>query len=133
LDKKEVRQAIAYIIDRQEVNDLAFGGMGTTYVGGAPLQPPGSPYYFKDLEGYYNTDWNKARALLKQAGYNSPADVPTLEIISTEGAISGQPAKVIMQQLTEFGLSVEYKTIDVPTLTPTRPKVSTSYTWTVEP
>ena len=68
LDNKKVRQALAMVVDRQAVNDLAFNGLGRTMIGGAPLQPPTSPYYVKELEGTYNKNWDKAKALLKEAG-----------------------------------------------------------------
>jgi ABC-type transport system substrate-binding protein len=119
LDNKKFRQALAYVIDRQEVNDLAFGGLGWTIPGG-PLQPQDSPFYFKELEGYYEQDWDKARALLKEAGFDSPADVPLLEYSSTVGAVSGQPAQVVLQQMEEFGLKAEWRTVDVPTLVSNR-------------
>ncbi len=118
LDDKRVRQALALILDRQEINDLAFGGLAITHMG--PLQPPGSPYYFEDLEGAHAKDLDKARELLKQAGFATPADVPPLEFSCTTSALSAQPGKVVQQQWEEFGLRVVWKTIDVPTLTKNR-------------
>lgn len=114
VDNKKVRQALAYVIDRQAVIDLAFGGQGQVISG--PLQPEGSPFYVKEHENYYTKDWDKAKQLLKEAGYNSPADVPPLEFQVSVSAVSNQPGKVILQQLQDFGLTVEWKTVDVPTL-----------------
>jgi peptide/nickel transport system substrate-binding protein len=123
LDNQKLRQALAYIVDTQSINELAFGGQASAIDG--PLQPQDSPYYFKDLEGYYAQDLDKARALLKEAGYDDPSQVPPLQM-KTRGAgsyYSEQPAKIIQQEMTEFGLTVEWEEVmDTPTLVENRAK-----------
>lgn len=114
LDDPRVRQAIAFILDREEINDLAFGGEGLAMTG--PLQPAGSPYYFPELEGSYVKDWDRALALLQEAGYASPADVPPLQMSVSTSAVATQPGLVVQQQLQSFGLQIEWLTVDVPTL-----------------
>lgn len=118
LDNKKVRQALAYVLDRQDILDLAFGGKGRIMTG--PLQPAGSPYYRTELENTYTKDWDKAKQLLKEAGYNTPADVPPLEFKVSISAVASQPGKVVQQQLEEFGLKVSWISMDVPTLTKNR-------------
>ena len=117
LDNKKVRQALNYIIDREAMSELAWGGLATIIDG--PLQPKG-PYYFKELEGYYKKDWDKAKQLLKEAGYNSPADVPALEIATIDTAVVSDTGKVALQQFKEFGLKVGWKTHDAATHTRNR-------------
>ena len=123
LDNKKVRQALNYIIDREAMNELAWGGKAKIING--PLQPKG-PYYFKELEGYYKKDWDKAKQLLKEAGYNSPADVPGLEIGSVELPFLSDTGKVALQQFKEFGLKVGWKTYDAATLQ--RNRIEGTYT-----
>lgn len=107
---KFFRQALNYIVDRDEALMLAFGGEGSVITG--PLQAPGSPYYYEDLEGYYSTDWDKARELLKLAGYDSPADVPVLELTSGVIAVHSETAEVIRSQLERFGLRITWKSVE---------------------
>jgi ABC-type transport system substrate-binding protein len=118
LDNKLVRQALAYVLDRDAINQLAFGGRGIPMTG--PLQPPGSPYYFSDLEGTYTQDWDKAIALLAEAGVASPEDLGTLDFQVSTSALSQQPGKVVQEQMQQFGVTLEFRTIDVPTLNQNR-------------
>lgn len=118
LDNKFLRQALNYVVDRQEVLNLAFGGQGRIITG--PLQPFGSPYYFKELENTYTKDHAKATELLKKAGYNSPADVPALELTVASIAVHSETAQVVQQQLQKFGIKVTWKTVEVATMTANR-------------
>lgn len=107
---KYLRQALNYIVDREEVLMFAFGGEGSVITG--PLQPPGSPFYSKDLENYYVKDHAKALELLTKAGYNSPADVPVLELTSGVIAVHAETAEVVRQQLEKFGLRIRWKSVE---------------------
>ena len=64
-DNRMVRQAMAHAIDRQAVVDLVMFGYGTPI---GSHWSPSTPYY-KDLTGRYAYDPEKAKALLKKAGY----------------------------------------------------------------
>jgi peptide/nickel transport system substrate-binding protein len=113
-DDVRVRQALGYIFDRDEINFLAFGGEGIPMTG--PLQPAGGPYYQESLEGTYTKDWDRARELLREAGYATPADVPPLRMHVSVSQIATQPGLVVQQQLQAFGFNVEWISVDVPTL-----------------
>jgi len=114
LDNKLVRQALNYVVDRKEIVDLAFGGLGQPIDG--PLQPPNTPYYVKGDEGVYRKDWDKAKALLKQAGHNAPGDVPPVEMVSTGNSVLLDTAQVVLNQLRAFGLRISLRLIDSATL-----------------
>jgi peptide/nickel transport system substrate-binding protein len=119
LDNKKVRQALNFIVDRQEVMQLAFGGRYSIIDG--PLQQPGNAFYWKELEGTYKKDDAKAKALLVEAGYKTPADVPPMEIsVFSTFAAHNDPAQVLLQQFQKFGLRVTFKAIDVATLNSNR-------------
>lgn len=107
---KYLRQALNYIVDRQEILNLAFGGQGRLITG--PLQQPGSPYYRSELENHYRKDHAKALELLKQAGYNSPAEVPPLEFTVGVIAVHSETAQVVQQQLKDFGLTINWKSVE---------------------
>lgn len=73
---KRVRQAVMYAVDRKEVRDTAWNGLGTLV--GGPV-PPTDPYY-EDLNDLYPYDPAKAKGLLKEAGaenLNITFTVPT--------------------------------------------------------
>jgi peptide/nickel transport system substrate-binding protein len=107
--------------------DVAFGGKFATIEG--PLQPQGSDYYFKELEGSYKQDLDKARALLKEAGFNSPSDLPTFEYTVVNLAVVGETAQIVQQQFLNFGLKLDFKTVDFATLSRNR----TAGTYTIQP
>jgi ABC-type transport system substrate-binding protein len=114
LTSKPLRQAISYIINRSDVNEIAFGGRGIPMTGS--LQPQDSQYYVAELDGFYEQNLEKAAELIKEAGYDSPADVPVIDFQVSTSALSQQPAQVIQQQLQDFGLQLEFRTIEVATL-----------------
>jgi ABC-type transport system substrate-binding protein len=114
LDKKEIRQAISYIINREDVNLIAFGGLGKPMTGS--LQPEESIYYQEDLAGYYEQNLEKAAELIAAAGYASVDDVPVIDFQVSTSALAQQPAQVVQQQLQDFGLKVEFRTVDVAAL-----------------
>ena len=119
LDNKKVRQALNFIVDRQEVMQLAFGGKHSVIDG--PLQQPGNAFYSKELEGFYKKDHAKATALLAEAGYRTPADVPAMEFsVFSTFAAHNDPAQVLLQQFQKFGLKITFKAIDVATLNANR-------------
>ncbi|HYH07183.1 MAG TPA: ABC transporter substrate-binding protein [Thermoanaerobaculia bacterium] len=66
-NKVEVRQAMNYAIDRQRINDRVFAGLS---VPAKALLPPGLLGYDENLRGY-DHDPERARNLLRQAGYGS--------------------------------------------------------------
>ena len=62
---KKVRQALAHLVDKQEIIDVLLYGMGESVIG--PIHPTKS-YYNKDLQPReYNIE--KAKALLTEAGW----------------------------------------------------------------
>lgn len=113
-DDPLVRQAFGYIFDRDEINDLAFGGEGTIMTG--PLLPEGNPYYQEQLEGHYVLNHEKARELLAEAGYADLSDFPPVRMHVSTSAVATQPGLIVQQQLLDFGIQVEWVTQDVPTL-----------------
>lgn len=114
LDNVKVRQALAHIIDREAMVELAWGGFAKP-ITGIPQQE-GDQYYFPEFENYYTTDHDKALELLKEAGYNSPADVPALKLGTTVNPVLKDTGMVALQQFLDFGLDVEFETFESPVL-----------------
>lgn len=118
LDDKLVRQALNYIVDRDEVGALAFGGTSVPMSGS--LAAPDSAYYHEELEGFYSQDLDMARDLLRQAGYDSPSEVPPLTMKVLNIPVHDDPGQVVAQQMQDFGLRVNYESADAAALATSR-------------
>ena len=103
-DKKLVRQAANYAIDKQAVIQKIMGGLGTQVA--TVVQPPA--FGFDAEVKPYPYDPKKAKELLAQAGYPNGVDV-TLH--SSEIAIRPQ-FEAIAQMLTEVGIRVNARVWD---------------------
>jgi ABC-type transport system substrate-binding protein len=110
-DQVKVRQALNYLVDRKEIIELAWGGIGRPF--GAGLIPEGHWAFPRALQGTWTYDVARAKALLAEAGV-SPATRIVFD--STTLSVHLDEAQVIVTQLQRAGLTgVEIKTMDVPT------------------
>ena len=66
-NNEKVRQALCYAIDKQYILDMTSDGHGTPV--GTSMFPAFGKYYMPELADYYTKDVEKAKALLKEAGY----------------------------------------------------------------
>jgi ABC-type transport system substrate-binding protein len=105
-----VRQAINYAVDRQGLCDLLNG----TAKPAAGLYPPEDPLFGKPVN-HYKYDPDKAKALLKDAGYGPDKPVKAKIMISTSG--SGQmvplPMNEFMQQnFKAVGMDIDFDVVE---------------------
>ncbi|HTZ35871.1 MAG TPA: ABC transporter substrate-binding protein [Stellaceae bacterium] len=110
---KRVRAALDLSIDRAALNEVVFNG---EFAPGNQWEPPGSPWYVKDLP-VPPRDPAKAKALLAAAGQPHPSFtmmVPTnpeteraAQVIQSMAAESGFDIKI---QATEFAASLDLAT-----------------------
>jgi len=111
LDDIRVRKAINYGIDIQGIIDTAFYGKGEP--SGSPLIPGLKAYYEKSLANPYPVDLEKARSLLKEAGYGEGGKKLTLEItIASIFTMHIDTAQVIAEQLAKIGINTGIKLVD---------------------
>lgn len=104
-DDVRVRQAIAYAIDVDSINDFVFGGRGQRI--GTSMLPDFS--CFVDGLGYAH-DVEKAKALLKEAGY---ADGFAMEItVPSNYQMHMDTAQIMIEQLKEAGIDAKIKSVD---------------------
>ncbi len=100
---ERVRQALCYAIDKHAIIDLAADGHGTAV--GSSMFPAFGKYFMDELTDYYTPDTEKAKALLKEAGYenleftitvpsNMPAHVDTAQVIVEQLKQVGVNAKI---------------------------------------
>ena len=122
LDQKEVRQAIAYVIDRSRVGELALPGVtrGTKYVSGLGDMMTESWVDVSKLTDY-NVNPQKAAELLAKAGltqkdgqwYLADGKQFTLALqCPTTWSDAATAASEIAQQLTAFGIKTSFEGID---------------------
>ena len=78
-NKIQVRQAIAYSVNRQEIVDIVFGALAQPLWSMIPPGWYGHKDVFKDVYGS-TPDAAKAKALLQQAGFLSFIAPPVLAV-----------------------------------------------------
>jgi peptide/nickel transport system substrate-binding protein len=115
LDDIRVRQAINYGIDIQGIIDAAFFGNGEP--SGSPLIPGLTAYYEKSLVNPYPVDLEKARSLLKEAGYGASGGENgkklSLEItVASIYKMHVDTAQVIADQLAKLGIDVSIRLVE---------------------
>ncbi len=108
-DKTEVRQALHYALNQDNIIKTALHGQGTPVT--VPY-PKTSWAYPADLETYYTYDPEKAKALLAKAGYPNGFKAKLL-IAGTGGPLLDQ-AQVYQQDLAKIGVELELVPTELP-------------------
>lgn len=116
-DDIRVRKAINYAIDKQEIIDGVYLGLGINI---ASPYKPGTRWSNPDLQPY-SYDPNKAKALLKEAGFiDSDGDgildrdgKPfSFEIITNQNKEREKSAVLIQRRLKDVGIDVQIRAIE---------------------
>ncbi len=108
LNDEKVRQALCYAIDPQEIMDMIADGKGVRI--GTSMYPGLKKYFDEEYSTYYEQDYEKAKALLKEAGY---ADGFDLEItVSAADKPHVDTAQVIVEQLKNIGVNATIKPVE---------------------
>ncbi len=105
LSDVRVRQAVNYAINRDNIIQGALEGQGTA--ANSPV-PPTCDGYSEDVKGY-EYDPDKARELLKEAGYE---DGLSLTIKIKEDSKNQKVAQVIQSDLKAVGIDVEIQILE---------------------
>ena len=107
-DDPRVRRALAFAIDREAISKAAFFGHGSPLYG--PPTTTDSPYFNRDLANSFSYDPQKARALLKEAGY---PDGFNLQIDVYQGmTIYTTTAQIVQANLKKIGLNASLKLLE---------------------
>src|SRR5262245_50610145 len=110
-DNPKVRQALNYLVDRKEIIDLAWGGIGRPF--GAGLIPEGHWAFPKALQSSWSYDVARGKRLLAEAGVNPAATKLTFD--STTLSVHMDEAQIVVTQLQRAGFTqVDLKPMDVP-------------------
>lgn len=104
LDNQKVRQAIRYGIDAKAIVDTELYGAGEVATSLIPVDAFG----YSDKGTKYSHDVEKAKTLLKEAGYPDGFDI---EILARENQIRVEMAQIIQSQLKEIGINVNINVV----------------------
>ena len=107
-DNKQVRQALCYAIDRQLIIDMVADGSGT--IVGTPMYPQFAKYYMESLATEYSYNIEKAKELLKEAGYENGFTF-TITVPSNY-QFHVDTAQVIVEQLKQVGVTAQIQLIE---------------------
>ncbi len=104
----KVRQALCYAIDVEEIMLMVSDGKGTEL--GSSMFPAFGKYYMPELNDTYNTDTEKAKALLAEAGY---ADGFSFTIsVPSNYQPHVDTAQVLVEQFKKIGVNAEIQLIE---------------------
>lgn len=107
LHKKLLRQALAFALDRGAIPTFMKGG-----------QIPASSLVPKGIAGFdpstsIVTSLEKAREYIKSAGYKSPAEIPKLTLLSTQGKLAEAATYVKSVLESSLGLKIDLNLLSV--------------------
>ncbi len=107
-DDVRVRQALCYAINPQEIMDYVSDGAGTEI--GSAMFPSFTKYFLPELNDTYNTDLDKAKELLAEAGYPDGFEF-TIQVASNYTQ-HVDTAQVISEQLKKIGVTANIQEIE---------------------
>ena len=103
-----VREAINYAVNRQDVISLTMDGAGEELTTG--MSPVMGEAYDKSLDGTFDQDVEKAKSLLKEAGYEKGFDmtitVPSNYLVHVNTGVA------IADQLSKVGINAKIEQVD---------------------
>ena len=102
-----VRQALCYAVDKRAVLDLAVDGHGTP-IGSSMLSSMGK-YLVPELTDFYSPDAAKAKALLREAGYE---DLSFTITVPSNYELHIDTAQVLVEQLRAAGIEAKLNLVE---------------------
>ena len=105
-DNKELRQAIAYAINREDIIAVAADGLAD------PATSLATPYMLGYTEDHKTYEYNpeKAKELLAEAGYPDGLDIGSMKTMS--GSYFEKVMQVVQSQLAEIGITSTIEGMD---------------------
>lgn len=108
LNNPKVREAVDLAVDRDKLIELTMGEYGIPLASG--MASAMGPYFNKELGKNLKADAEKAKAILKDAGYADGIEF-TLTVMSNY-QIHVDTANILAAQLKEAGIRVQIETVD---------------------
>lgn len=107
-DDVRVRQALSYATDVDEILDITAEGKGTKI--GSSMFPAFGKYYDESLSELYPTDIEKAKELLKEAGYENGFNMNITVPSNYQPHID--VAQVLAEQYKKIGVNAEIQLVE---------------------
>ena len=107
-DDMKVRQALSYVVDKQQIIDGVFDGYGTMLY--SNFSPVMGEYYNDQISDIYNVDTEKAKELLAEAGYPDGFSM-TITVPSNYQAHI-DTAQIIAEQLKQINVTADIQLIE---------------------
>ncbi len=108
LNNELVRKALCHALDREQVFAMVADGHGTAL--GSSIYPNFRKYFLPELAELYPHDVEKAKALLKEAGYEN--GFPLTITVSSEHQPHMDAAQIIAEQFRAIGVDVTIKPVE---------------------
>lgn len=108
LDDLQVRQAIYYAVNVQEIIDFVGNGAGVPT--GTSMYPAYTKYFMPELAETYQQDLEKSRQLLADAGY--PDGFELTITVPSNYAQHVETAEVLEEQLGQVGITVTIQPVE---------------------
>jgi oligopeptide transport system substrate-binding protein len=106
-DKKKIRQAINFAINKEQINKEAFQGMDHITDRIIPLGMPGS----SPARIPYSCNPKRAREILSEAGYPGGKGIPPIEFWSASRAdVTRKELDVVKSNLADIGIDLQIRT-----------------------
>ena len=107
-DNELVREALCYAVNPQEIMDYMADGKGTEL--GSSMFPAFGKYYMPELNDVYTVDYDKAKDLLKQAGYENGFEFTVTVPSNYQPHID--TAQVIVEQLKNINVTAKIELVE---------------------
>ena len=108
LNNELVRKALCHALDREQVFAMVADGHGTAL--GSSIYPNFRKYFRPELAELYPHDVEKAKALLKEAGYEN--GFPLTITVSSEHQPHMDAAQIIAEQFRAIGVDVTIQPVE---------------------
>lgn len=107
-DDVRVRQALSYAVDVDEILDITAEGKGTQI--GSSMFPAFGKYFMPELNDVYKKDIDKAKELLKEAGYENGFDMTITVPSNYDPHIA--VAQVLVEQLKAINVNATIQLVE---------------------
>ena len=108
LNNEQVRQAMNYAVDCQEILDMTSDGHGTLI--GTSMYPAFGKYFDESLADTYSPDLDKAKELMEQAGYANGFNLKLT--VPSNYSIYMNMAEVLVEQLSQIGIKLTIEPVE---------------------
>lgn len=104
-----VRQALNYAVDKNMINDFLLSGK--SHIIGTHMIPAMSKYYNEETENYFTTNIEKAKELLKEAGYENGFEFTI--VVPNNYSLHASTAEIIVENLKQVGITAHIELVEM--------------------